>query len=116
MTTRIYFLMFLYLEYLMSLNQISLKLSFTIIKVLYYLPALYNAYYSIYFVDYTLAYYMFEFVYLLKYHLPINKNNITHYIFTTLSMILFSHVLKVGAAGSWLIIWNISCRNLLTDL
>ncbi len=116
MTTRIYFLFFLYLEQVLS-SKLDHKIAFCIINYLHHVPVLYSVCSTldtgITAVSYTLAYYMFELVYLLKYHLPVKKNNAVWYFYSLASILLL--VTKTNQT-TWLIIWNISCRNLLPAL
>ena len=112
---RLYFLMFLYLEIIMTrVAKINNTTVFRMMNYLHFIPTLYNSYrililnHSIDINSYTLGYYMFEFVYLLKYHLPVKRTNILWYIYAIISINLF-----VKTQNVWLVLWNISCRNLL---
>jgi hypothetical protein len=117
--SRFYFIMFMYLEHFFT-NTVKLdkKTSFAIINYIHCIPALYNAYTkNNYMINYTLGYYMFEIVYLLKYHLPVRRSNLPWFVHTFVSFYSFYIVKnKNSNLGSLLITWNIGCRKLLPIL
>ena len=107
----------MYLEHFLTTTvKLQHKSAFYVLNYIHCIPAIFNAYtQNKYMINYTLGYYMFEIVYLLKYHLPVKRTNIAWYIHTIASFYTFSCI-KDYYLGAWLITWNIGCRKLLPAL